>query len=354
MSSSPTEASAAGHQLSALEALHSTPSRRYLAPDPIPDDVLWTILDAAIRGPSGGNRPAVGMGRRDRPGGQGPRRGLVPGELGDRLRPASRADPGRAGIRVGDEPAWVPRCRAPRPSPRGGPGVGLPGVAPRGGHDGPAGRVVYLRRRAATLLAARAYGVGTSLTTLYGGHEDELRDLLGLPADALTMALIPMGYPTRGQWAGPKRRPVEEVVHWDRWGATHDHTPQDTPSTSGQPPESGVQVGVRLGDQLDGHVVGAGLEVLVEPSPDLRVVAGDDQGVDQPVAALARDVLGGEAEPPQVRGVVRQAQVRLTDSRPRARARAGSASRTTRCSGASSLPGPRMPRACRVCSGVTR
>ena len=67
-------------------------------------------------------------------------------------------------------------------------------------------------------LAARAYGIGTSLTTLYGGHEEELRDLLGLPADALAMALIPMGYPAQGRWAQPKRRPVEEVVHWDRWG----------------------------------------------------------------------------------------------------------------------------------------
>jgi len=36
--------------------------------------------------------------------------------------------------------------------------------------------------------------------------------------DALTMALIPMGYPSRGRWAEPRRRPVEEVVHWGRWG----------------------------------------------------------------------------------------------------------------------------------------
>jgi nitroreductase len=69
-------------------------------------------------------------------------------------------------------------------------------------------------------LAARAYGIGTSLTTLYGGHEEELRELLGLPADALTMALIPMGYPAQGRWAEPKRRPIEEVAHWNRWGAT--------------------------------------------------------------------------------------------------------------------------------------
>jgi nitroreductase len=41
--------------------------------------------------------------------------------------------------------------------------------------------------------------------------------LLGLPADALTMALIPLGYPSRGRWAEPKRRPLDEVVHWDIW-----------------------------------------------------------------------------------------------------------------------------------------
>ena len=70
------------------------------------------------------------------------------------------------------------------------------------------------------ILAARAHGVGTTLTTLYSGHEDDVRELLGLPEDALTMGLLPLGYPARGRWAQPKRRPVEEVTHWNRWGAT--------------------------------------------------------------------------------------------------------------------------------------
>ena len=55
-----------------------------------------------------------------------------------------------------------------------------------------------------------------------GARLVELRELLGLPADALTMALIPMGYPAQGRWAEPKRRPVEEVVHWNRWGTTRE------------------------------------------------------------------------------------------------------------------------------------
>jgi nitroreductase len=55
MSSHSMEEPAGEQPLTALEALHSTPSRRYLSPEPIPDDVLWEILDTAIRGPSGGN-----------------------------------------------------------------------------------------------------------------------------------------------------------------------------------------------------------------------------------------------------------------------------------------------------------
>lgn len=39
-----------------LSVVTTTRAMRYMKPDPIPDDVLWAILDVAIRGPSGGNR----------------------------------------------------------------------------------------------------------------------------------------------------------------------------------------------------------------------------------------------------------------------------------------------------------
>jgi nitroreductase len=70
------------------------------------------------------------------------------------------------------------------------------------------------------LLAARTFGVGGVLTTFASQHEDEIRTLLGLPDDALTMALVPLGYPERGRWSEPKRPPVEDVVHWNQWGDT--------------------------------------------------------------------------------------------------------------------------------------
>src|SRR5438045_2300450 len=38
-----------------LEAIYTTRAMRRLKPDPIPRDVLRAVMDAAIRGPSGGN-----------------------------------------------------------------------------------------------------------------------------------------------------------------------------------------------------------------------------------------------------------------------------------------------------------
>jgi len=61
--------------------------------------------------------------------------------------------------------------------------------------------------------------VGTTLTTLYSGHEDEVRELLGLPGDAMTMALLPLGYPARvaGRNPGAARSGSRAL---NQWGAT--------------------------------------------------------------------------------------------------------------------------------------
>jgi nitroreductase len=65
-------------------------------------------------------------------------------------------------------------------------------------------------------LAARALGLGTTLTTVHRLQEDQVREVLGIPADVNTWALIPVGYPT-GRWGEAKRRPVREVTYWDSW-----------------------------------------------------------------------------------------------------------------------------------------
>jgi len=67
------------------------------------------------------------------------------------------------------------------------------------------------------MLAARARGVGSTLTTLHKAREREVKDILGIPDNVATIALIPLGYP-EGRWGRPKRKPPEEVTYWNRWG----------------------------------------------------------------------------------------------------------------------------------------
>ena len=66
------------------------------------------------------------------------------------------------------------------------------------------------------VVAARALGLGAAFTTLHGVAEQQFRDILEIPADRFLGVTIPLGWP-----AGPvgpvSRKPVEEVVHHDRW-----------------------------------------------------------------------------------------------------------------------------------------
>ena len=67
------------------------------------------------------------------------------------------------------------------------------------------------------LLACRALGVGATLTTIHCFFEEELKHKLGIPDAMEVAAMLPMGYP-QGKFGPVTRRPVEEVIHWDRWG----------------------------------------------------------------------------------------------------------------------------------------
>ena len=111
------------------DALHSTPSRRFLADTAIPDHVLWDILDSAVRGPTGGNRQAWGwLVVRDpevkRPIAEWYReawsRRTASGAT--RSSPAPASDTGLSR-------AVLPRHRAPRRAHRRSAGVGVPGAA---------------------------------------------------------------------------------------------------------------------------------------------------------------------------------------------------------------------------------
>ena len=67
------------------------------------------------------------------------------------------------------------------------------------------------------LLAAGALGYGSALTTLTAAAGDELRAIVDLPAHITPMAVVPLGRPARAL-GRPRRRPVAESTHRDQYG----------------------------------------------------------------------------------------------------------------------------------------
>ena len=65
------------------------------------------------------------------------------------------------------------------------------------------------------LLAARALGLGATLTTLYWSFKKGTEATLGLPPKFLT--LLPIGYPM-GRFGPVRRVPLADVVFENRWG----------------------------------------------------------------------------------------------------------------------------------------
>jgi hypothetical protein len=69
------------------------------------------------------------------------------------------------------------------------------------------------------MLAARAEGVGSSLTSVLMFQGDKVLEILGVPADEgwLMSSCVTFGYPT-GKWGVAPRRPVHEVSYRNQWG----------------------------------------------------------------------------------------------------------------------------------------
>jgi len=66
------------------------------------------------------------------------------------------------------------------------------------------------------IVAARAMGIGTCFTTFPGAAEPEIRKLCQVPEDLHMFVYVAVGYPER-QFMPVKRRPVSEVLTWNRY-----------------------------------------------------------------------------------------------------------------------------------------
>jgi nitroreductase len=192
-----------------FEAIWTTRAMRHLDTSrPVPEEDITQILEAASKAPSGGNsQPVEWIVVRDP--GLKRRLGEIYGEVAHRTLPAygerASTDPDVARMlrsslyladHMGDAPVLLIPCA-------------------------PAGRAriegsVYPAIQN-LMLAARALGLGTTLTSMHRDNEQPVKDLLGIPDEIQTFALIPLGYPV-GRWGEAKRRPVSETTHWDRWG----------------------------------------------------------------------------------------------------------------------------------------
>jgi len=186
---------------------------RRLKPDPVPENLLMKLISAANQGPTGSNKQnARWIVVRDP---------VQKKKLADLNRTAvdsyignpDAVTPGMRGIvravmwqrdHFHEIPALLVPCleydQKPDDTWRAGSGSG--------GSIWPAVQNL--------LLAARALGLGAAITTLGLSDRPAAKTVLGLPDLVEPFAIIPVGYPM-GKFGPVTRRPLEEIVYYDRW-----------------------------------------------------------------------------------------------------------------------------------------
>ena len=68
------------------------------------------------------------------------------------------------------------------------------------------------------MLALRARGLGSCLTTDHLFHEREAAQVLGIPETVTQVALLPVAYFTGTDFKPAQRLPPREHTHWNTWG----------------------------------------------------------------------------------------------------------------------------------------
>ncbi len=208
------------------DAMSTLRAVRRLRPDPIPDEVLNRVFNAATWAPSGGNHQPWRI--------VAVRNAATKQALEDLYRPyweayvpayqqhmASMSEANRrksekalaAGnylaTHMHEAPVIAVFCFNPSHLTITDLGLDRPSVV-GGGSIYPAVQNL--------LLACRNEGLGCVLTTLLCREEANVRALLALPDDWHTCAHVPIGYPVGGGHGPISRRPAAKMVYTDRWG----------------------------------------------------------------------------------------------------------------------------------------
>jgi nitroreductase len=195
-----------------FETIYTTRALRRFKPDPIPEEVLFQLFDAAIRASSGQNKQdwrwivvtdagvkaklqewATEVWARYQP-------QFPTSESMDDL-PRTRRLSLKSVYDLSHNLASVPAVIVV---------LGLTGA-----HSTPGGSIFPAVQN--LTLAARALGLGSSIFNFPLGHRAELMDILQIPENNQIYCLLPIGYPV--DRPGPvRRRPVRDVVYMERFG----------------------------------------------------------------------------------------------------------------------------------------
>ncbi len=209
-------------------AASTTRAVRRLRPDPIPEETLARVVEAASWAPSGGNREpwrlilvrdpmlkarlqplyeevwsAYSANARE----------LAKALLEERRRALERTlDAGdQLAANLAQTPVLAVFCFDPA--------AVMPTDADQD-HPSVVGGASLYPAVQNLLLACRAEGLGCTLTTLLALRTKEVREILDIPAPWGVHAVVPIGWPERGGHGPLRRRPIQETVFRDRFGAT--------------------------------------------------------------------------------------------------------------------------------------
>ena len=225
-----------GENAPILEVMSTMRAMRRLKPDPVPDELLEKLIEAATWGPSGSNTQGyefVVVTDRDKMARLADLWGRsVEAYLNSvgRVTPAAQDEGVRRALlyqrdHFHETPAVIVPCYR---SSRIDPGTlrrlvasFAPGDAARLAARGQ--RFAVLNEASSVypgvqnmLLAARALGLGAVLTIWHLMLEHEWKRELGIPRGVNTFAVIPVGWP-KGRFGPVKRRPATEAIHRDGW-----------------------------------------------------------------------------------------------------------------------------------------
>jgi nitroreductase len=199
-----------------FEIMHTTRAMRRLKPDPVPDALIRKILEAGICAANGGNtqrwRFMIVKDAKTKKAVQLIYKRAFDEVIGPRYAP-SAPPPGITAERYHrqhaaveyltehyhEAPVWIVACIEDKAPPTRSAGASIyPAVQNM-------------------LLAARALGLGSTLTTRHLLFEKEAEAALGLPPGVHSYAILPIGYPM-GNFGPVGRGNLADFVYGDKWG----------------------------------------------------------------------------------------------------------------------------------------